>query len=219
MSLKMKLNIVNKKEYELNEDYREIVIKIPKDSEELEKDFKYLGLDYNNLSIQDSHVLNCEIIDTDDPYFSRRVSTTLSNIIVRASDSSYTTPYQDIKSMFAIIKCLNSEDRDKLLAVLELKREQICNMKDAVILGNNLDNYKFYAGIETSEDYARKLIKSNEIKIQDIEEYIDMQHLGDDLCNSESGKFTQYGLIFENEFINKLKNICKKNRENEEEFE
>ena len=49
MSLKMKLNIVNKHEYEENEDYREVIVRIPKENEKLERDFRYLGLDYNNL--------------------------------------------------------------------------------------------------------------------------------------------------------------------------
>lgn len=216
MSLKIKLNIVNKKEYELNEDYREIVIKIPKESEELEKDFKYLGLDYNNLSIQDSHVLDCEVIDTNDPAFSASISQMLFNIIEKANTSGYTTPYQDIKAMFTVIRSLDGVERDMLLAVLELKRKEICNMKDAVRFVANLDNYKFYAGIETSEQYAKELIKNNEIKIQDIEEYIDMEHLGDDYCSSEAGVFTKHGLIFENAFINKLKNITSKNKEVEE---
>lgn len=216
MGLKLKINIVNKYEYQESENYREIVIKLPRDKEELEKDFKYLGLDYNNLSIQDTHILECEIIDTNDPAFSANISQELSNIIDRANTSGYTTPYQNIKSMFSIIKSLNGEERDKLLAVLELKREQICNMQDAVKFGINLDNYKFYSGIETSEDYARELIKNNEIKIQDIEDYIDMQHLGDDYCYSEAGVFTKHGLIFENEFIDKIKSYTNKNKEKEE---
>ena len=31
MSLKMKLNIVNRHEYEENEDYREVIVRIPKE--------------------------------------------------------------------------------------------------------------------------------------------------------------------------------------------
>ena len=97
MALTMKLNIVNKHEYEEQEDYREIILKIPNQRERLERDFRYLGLDYNNLSIQDTHILNCEVIDKSDPNFSAEMSTEISNIIARANDSGYTSPYQDIK--------------------------------------------------------------------------------------------------------------------------
>lgn len=114
----MKLNIVNNNEYEEKEDYREIVVRIPNETEKLERDFKYLGLDYNNLSTQDNHVLECEVFETLNPQFASTMSIEISNIIARADEYGYTTPFQDIKSMFNIIKSLNDEDRDKLLAVL-----------------------------------------------------------------------------------------------------
>ncbi len=44
----VRIDMVNKKEYEESEIYREIKIVIPRSSEELEKDFKYLNLDYGN---------------------------------------------------------------------------------------------------------------------------------------------------------------------------
>ena len=42
----IRLDIVNKEEYETSDIYREIKILIPRDSEDLERDFEYLGLDY-----------------------------------------------------------------------------------------------------------------------------------------------------------------------------
>ena len=108
MDLIMKLNIVNKHEYEEQEDYREIILKIPNQRERMERDFRYLGLDYNNLSIQDTHILNCEVIDKTDPSFSGAISTEISNIISRAKDLGYTTPFQDIKKLFTIINTFNS---------------------------------------------------------------------------------------------------------------
>jgi len=44
----IRIDIVNKVQYEESEYYKEIKILIPKDSEELEEDFEYLGLDYRN---------------------------------------------------------------------------------------------------------------------------------------------------------------------------
>ena len=45
----LRIDIVNKNQYETSENYKEIKILVPNDSIELEKDFKYLGLDYYNL--------------------------------------------------------------------------------------------------------------------------------------------------------------------------
>lgn len=210
--LEVKLNVVNKREYEENQNYREIIIRLPKSDEELKRDFEYLGLDYDNLSIQDSHILDCEVIDTNDPHFSGAISTELSNIIDRASDSGWTTPYQDIKSMYAILALLSEEKRDKLLAILEFKREEISNMKDAVKFGNNLSNFVFFNNINTPEDYAEELIRARELSVDDIMDYIDLGRLGKECIQSDNAKFTEQGLIFE-------KDEVFRNYQEEEKFE
>lgn len=214
--LEIKLNVVNKREYEENHNYREVIIRFPKSEEELKRDFEYLGLDYKNLSIQDSHILDCEVIDSNNPHFSGMISTELSNIIDRASNSGWTTPFQDIKSMYNILTFLNEDERDKLLAVLELKREQISNMKDAVKYGKNLDCFEFYNNINSAEEYAEKLIADENVVAQDIIDYIDLERLGEDYYKSEEGIFTNQGLIFEREYIDRM---IRNERENEEEFE
>ncbi len=211
--LEIKLNVVNKREYAENYNYREIIIKLPKSEEELKKDFEYLGLDYNNLSIQDTHITECVVVDSNDPYFSSVMSIKLANIIEKANELEWTTPYQDIKNMFELIKEYKDYERDKLLAILELKQEQIANMKDAVKYGSHLSWYSFFNGIDSPEEYAEELVKSGELDIDDIISYIDLRQLGIDCIKSESreNKFTQYGLLFEKEsnFIN----------QEEEEFE
>lgn len=157
----MKLNIVNKNEYENKEDYREIILRIPKETEKLKRDFKYL--DYNNLSIQDTHVLECEVIETSNPQFSSEISIQISKIIEKANEYGYTTPFEDIKSIFNIIKLLNEKDRDKLLAVLEVKQDEIYNMKDAIKYGSNLNCFEYYNNIYTNEEYIQELIKKKKL--------------------------------------------------------
>ena len=219
MSLKMKLNIVNNNEFEEKEDYREIVVRIPNETEKLERDFKYLGLDYNNLSTQDNHVLECEVFETLNPQFASTMSIEISNIIARADEYGYTTPFQDIKSMFNIIKSLNDEDRDKLLAVLEIKKDEIYNMKDAIKYGNNLDCFEYFNNISTNEEYIQELINRKEISLEDVVDYIDMKEMGKAYIYENDGVFTDQGLIFETRFIeeNTQNTIYKK--EEEEEFE
>lgn len=213
--LEIKINLVNKRDYEQNYNYREIVIRLPKSEEDLKADFNYLALDYNDLSIQDTHVLRCEVIDTKDPAFSASISQELSDIIIRARHSGWTTPFQDIKNIFEITKCLDNEERDKLLAVFEVKREQISNIRDAIKFGNNLERFEFYENVTNAEEYAEALIKNEEVSIHHILEYIDMKSMGDDYFKSENGIFTEQGLLLEKEAIN-FRNFQK---ESEEEFE
>lgn len=211
----MKLNIVNKHEYEEKEDYKEIVIKIPKETEKLERDFRYLGLDYNNLSIQDTHILECEVIDTEDPAFSATMSTEISNIIARANESGWTSPYQDIKAMFKLIKNFNVEDRDKLLAILETKREEISNIKDAIKFAYNIDCFELIVA-DDEEELARRLIYNAYIDIEDLMDYADLSKLGEEYAEDKNMIKTTQGYLMQ-ECDCDLRNEIKK--EEEEEFE
>lgn len=195
-------------------------MRIPKETEKLERDFKYLGLDYNNLSIQDTHILKCEIIDTEDPMFSAEMSIKISDVIAKANENGYTTTFQDIKKMFAILESVDYEERDKLLAVLEIKKEQICNMKDAVKYGNNLDCFEYYNNINTEEEYARKLIDDENVTVEEITEYADLELMGRDYIENNSGMLTGKGLIIQLDPINP-NGMYKVNnqKEEEEEFE
>lgn len=213
MSLIMKLNIVNKHEYEENEDYREIIIKIPKETEKLERDFRYLGLDYNNLSIQDTHVLECEVIDTEDPQFSATMSAKMSNIIARTNELGWTSPYQDIKAIFKIINNLTAEDRDKLLAILETKKEDILNIKDAIKFANNIDCFELVVA-DDEEELARRLIYNGDIDIEDLMDYADLYRLGQEYADDKNMKKTAQGYLKQEcDLKNKIR------KEEEEEFE
>lgn len=213
MSFKMKLNIVNKREYETNEDYREIVVNIPRETEKLERDFRYLGLDYNNLSIQDTHVLECEVIDKEDPVFSATISTEISNIIDRADESGWTSPYQDIKAMFKIIKNFNIEDRDKLLAILETRRKEISKIRDAIKFAHNIDCFELIVA-DDGEELAKRLIFNGDIDVEVLMDYADLNRLGQDYADNENMKKTAQGYLKQK---CDLKNEIKK--EEEEEFE
>jgi len=211
--LEIKLNIVNKREYEENENYKEVIIRIPKPEEELRKDFQYLELNIDNLSIQDTHINECEIIDSRDPHFSACMSTALNNIILRAKESGYTTPYQDMNKMCKFIKSLNEEQREKLLAVLEYKKEQISNMKDAIKYGINLNDFVFFIGIENPEEYAKELVIASVIDREELIDYLDLRNLGIDYMHMDNARITNFGLIYEKEEHLKI------NRDIEEEFE
>ena len=194
MSLKMKLNIVNKYDYEKNEDYREIIIQIPKKEEELKKDFEYLGLDSKNLYVkQDIYVLNCEVIDTENPYFSSALTTEISKTIDKAKGTYYITLYEDISSMFYKLGCLSSKSKENLLAVLEKKREKIHGIRDIDECIMLLDFFELYDDVHDNEEYGLKLIKESEVELQDIIDYIDLEKVGEKYINDRNGIFTNQG--------------------------
>ena len=208
----IRLDIVNKKEYEeLNRDYKEIKISIPKDSEELEKDFEYLGLDYKNLSLQDTHIKECAVICEEDPDFSVNVTGRLNRLIARANDKGYTTPFNDMKEFYGLIKSIQSDDRDKLLAILEAEEENISNIKDVLKYVKNLDRFYLDWASHSFEEYARNEIHLGELYMEDVLPYIDLETLGKDLIENSNARLTDYGVL------------CRMNegmaQEEEEEFE
>ncbi len=191
----IRLDIVNKEEYETSEIYREIKILVPRDSEDLERDFEYLGLDYRNLEIQDTHIKECEIVCKDDPAFASDLSDELNLLIDRASDSGYTTPFNDMKVLYDLLNNMRISDRDKLLAVLKSEKERITNIKDAIEFANNIDKYHLDSDSHSPEEFAENEIHLGELYMDDVIPYIDLRTLGKDLIENRNAKLTQYGVL------------------------
>ena len=141
------------------------------------------------------------------------MSTEISNIIARANDSGYTSPYQDIKKMFAIINTLDIEDKYKLLAILESERENISNIKDAIKFANNINCFELF-DVYDEEELARRLIYNQEIYMEDVMEYADLQRLGKDVSEDQRIIKTGQGYLRQNEELKQ-----EKIQEEEEEFE
>jgi len=191
----IRLDIVNKEEYETSDIYREIKILIPRDSEDLERDFEYLGLDYRNLEIQDTHIKECEIICKNDPAFASDLSDELNLLIDRASDLGYTTPFNDMKVLHELVNNIKISDRDKLLAVLKTERERITNIKDLIKFANKIDEYYLDNDSHSPEEYASNEIHLGELHMEDVIPYIDLRTLGKDLINQRNAKLTEYGVL------------------------
>ena len=190
----IRIDMVNKKQYEESEIYKETKIVIPRSSEELEKDFKYLDLEYENYTIQDTHIKECEFIDNKDPAFSASISKAMNDLIARANDSGYTTPFQDMKKFYNITKKIDSYERDKLLAIFEVKKEQINNIKDAIKYAQNINCFNLTEAYD-NEELARKLIYNGEIDIEDLMEYADLDRLGEEYSEDKNMTRTEYGYL------------------------
>ena len=208
----IRLDIVNKEEYETSDIYREIKILIPRDSEDLERDFEYLGLDYRNLDIQDTHIKECEIVCKNDPAFASDLSDELNLLIARASDSGYTTPFNDMKALDELLNNIKISDRDKLLAVLKTERERITNIKNTIKFASNIDEYHLDGDSHSLEEFAENEIHLGELYMDDVIQYLDLKSLGKDLLNQRNGRLTEYGVLYRME-----EGI--ENSQEEEEFE
>lgn len=222
--IKFKLNVVNKYEYEENDNYKEIIIVLPKDESELKKDFDYLGLDYENLSIQDAHIKKIEVIDSENPDFTYELTEVLQNISVEFGQEGYTIPFNHIKQLHNIAEDLNNTAIKKLLAVIEVEHRNgnIKNTYDLLNYAKKLDNYAFDDEILNTEDYARMLFDTGQIEIGDVIEYIDIEDvidyidlnsIGEAYSSSNNTNITKYGLL---ERFNDNTKITEEELDNEE---
>ena len=207
----LRIDIVNKNQYETSENYKEIKILVPNDSIELEKDFKYLGLDYYNLDIQDTHIKECEFICKEDPDFSSSITDAINKLISRSSDLGYTTPFNYMKTFYCMINKFNDEDREKLLAILEAKKEQIVNINEAIKYANNIKCFELIDAYN-NEELAKRLVYDGTIDIENLMEYADLERLGRDYAETKEIVKTQQGYLSQ-EF-----DFQKKAQEEEEEF-
>ena len=152
-----KIDMVNKKEYEESEIYKEIKIIIPRSREELEKDFEYLGLNYNNYTIQDTHIKECIFMDKEDEDFAVDISSYVNDMICKANRSGYTTPFQDIKKFYNIVKNFKEYDKYKILAIMEAEEDNIRNIKDVLKYAQNIECFDLTEAYDNQE-LGRRLV-------------------------------------------------------------
>ena len=205
--------MVNKKEYEESEIYKEIKIIIPRSREELEKDFEYLGLNYNNYTIQDTHIKECIFMDKEDEDFAVDISSYVNDMICKANRSGYTTPFQDIKKFYNIVKNFKEYDKYKILAIMEAEEDNIRNIKDVLKYAQNIECFDLTEAYDNQE-LGRRLVYEGEIDIEDLMEYADMEQLGKEYAEEKNMVNTQYSYLKQER---DLTGYVEQN--NEEEFE
>ena len=208
-----KINMVNKKQYEESEIYKEIKIVIPRSREELEKDFEYLGLNYNNYTIQDTHIKECVFMNKKDEDFAVNISGYINNIIRKADKLGYTTPFQDIKKFYNMVKDFNEYKQYKILAIMEAKENDIKNIKDVLKYAQNIECFDLTEAYDNQE-LGRRLVYEGEIDIEDLMEYADMEQLGKEYAEEKNMVNTQYGYLKQERDLTEYVE-----QNNEEEFE
>lgn len=191
----IKLNIVNKYEYQENDDYKEIKILLPRDSEDLERDFDYLGLDYKFLNIKDTHIKECQFICKEDPMFASNITDDINRLIARASELGYTTPFNEMKKFYEAVNNLDTTDRDKLLAILQVKENHIENITDALKCFEELEKYHLDLDSFDECEFAGNQIRLGDLYMEDVLPYINMRALGKDLIRERNARVTKYGVL------------------------
>ena len=117
----LKVEVVNKKEFEEKYMYGKVTIYLPTTKERLEEKFRLINLDYNKLTIQDTHVTKCEIVNFTDEILSDRFNKVMKYEIDKFFRNSYLTPFQEIELLCKEVRKFDNIRMQKFLALLEVK--------------------------------------------------------------------------------------------------
>lgn len=215
----LKIEVVNKKEFEESSKYSKVTIYLPTTKEKLEEKFKLINLDYNKLTIQDTHITKCEIVNFDDEILSNRFNKVMEYEIEKFFNNSYLTPFQEIELLCKEVRNFDNIRMQKFLALAEVKESKINYIHDLVNYASKTSNYNLLPNICDFYDMGKYLVNEtghfDDVSV--LEGYIDYYKLAKDYTQkgyTYNGLFTEYGYLMEKEDLDR-----NQKREEEEEFE
>ena len=217
----LKVEVVNKKEFEESSNYSKIIVYLPSTDEVLKEKFKRINLDFDRLTIQDTHITKCEIVNFEDYILAERFNKVMEYELDKFSNNSYTTPFQEIELLCKEIKKFDNIKMQKFLALEEIKDKNINYIHDLVECAKQISNYELLPNVNDLNDMGKYLVNETGHfdDISFLKDYIDYYKLAKDYIRegcTYNGDFTEYGYIMKKEFEENIEN---KKESEEEEYE
>ena len=217
----LKVEVVNKKEFEESSNYSKIIVYLPSTDEVLKEKFKRINLDFDRLTIQDTHITKCEIVNSEDYILAERFNKVMEYELDKFSNNSYTTPFQEIELLCKEIKKFDNIKMQKFLALEEIKDKNINYIHDLVECAKQISNYELLPNVNDLNDMGKYLVNETGHfdDISFLKDYIDYYKLAKDYTRegcTYNGDFTEYGYIMKKEFEENIEN---KKESEEEEYE
>ena len=217
----LKVEVVNKKEFEESSNYSKIIVYLPSTDEVLKEKFKRVNLDFDRLTIQDTHITKCEIVNFEDYILAERFNKVMEYELDKFSNNSYTTPFQEIELLCKEIKKFDNIKMQKFLALEEIKDKNINYIHDLVECAKQISNYELLPNVNDLNDMGKYLVNETGHfdDISFLKDYIDYYKLAKDYTRegcTYNGDFTEYGYIMKKEFEENIEN---KKESEEEEYE
>ena len=217
----LKVEVVNKKEFEESSNYSKIIVYLPSTDEVLKEKFKRVNLDFDRLTIQDTHITKCEIVNFEDYILAERFNKVMEYELDKFSNNSYTTPFQEIELLCKEIKKFDNIKMQKFLALEEIEDKKINYIHDLVECAKQICNYELLPNVNDLNDMGKYLVNETGHfdDISFLKDYIDYYKLAKDYTRkgyTYNGEFTEYGYIMKKEFEENIEN---KKESEEEEYE
>ena len=217
----LKVEVINKKEFEESSNYNKIIIYLPATDEVLKEKFERVNLDFDRLTIQDTHITKCEIVNFEDYILAERFNKVMEYELAKFSNNSYTTPFQEIELLCKEIKKFDNIKMQKFLALEEIEDKKINYIHDLVECAKQICNYELLPNVNDLNDMGKYLVNETGHfdDISFLKDYIDYYKLAKDYTRkgyTYNGEFTEYGYIMKKEFEENIEN---KKESEEEEYE
>lgn len=217
----LKVEVINKKEFEESSNYNKIIIYLPATDEVLKEKFERVNLDFDRLTIQDTHITKCEIVNFEDYILAERFNKVMEYELDKFSNNSYTTPFQEIELLCKEIKKFDNIKMQKFLALEEIEDKKINYIHDLVECAKQICNYELLPNVNDLNDMGKYLVNETGHfdDISFLKDYIDYYKLAKDYTRkgyTYNGEFTEYGYIMKKEFEENIEN---KKESEEEEYE
>lgn len=213
-----KIEVVNKEEFKESQMCSRVIIYLPTSKEILKEKFQKINLDYDKLTIKDTHVVKCEIINFYNENLSHEFNEMMKEKIEKFETDAYSISFQEIELLSKEVKKFDNIKMKKFLALVYVQKDQINDMNDLLNCAKATKNYELLPEVKNLTDMGRYLVEEtgyfNDVSF--LEDYIDYYKLARDYTQkgcTYSGSFTEHGYLIRKELE---ENISKEEQEEDE---
>lgn len=218
----LQIEVANRKFFEETVYDNRITLCLPIETERMKEKLELIGLDFENLSKDDTHITFCRLVNFKNEKLSDAIDFSIEKLIDKITYKYEDwISYQEIEELYNEIKNYDNVTMSKLVAILEANENNITNFEQIVEYAKNTKQYEVIPDIKTYEDMGRYLVNETGHfdDVSHLEDYIDYEKLAKDYTQkgyTYNGDFTSSGFLIKKEEFEIENN---KPKEEEEEFE
>lgn len=213
----LKIEVSNRKKFKKSVYDNRVTICFPIEKERLKEKIKLVGLDFENLSKDDTHITFCGLVNFRNEELSDSFNFIIEKLIYKiVYNYEKNISLQEVEELYNEVKNYDNTRMSKLVAILEVNQNDITGFKQIVEYAKNTKQYEVIPDIKNYEDMGRYLVNETGHfdDVSHLEDYINYEQLAKDYTQkgyTYNGDFTRVG------FLIKKEEIELENKQNEEE--
>ena len=218
----LKITFANKKQFGETPFCNQATICLPADQERIKEKLEQIGLDYENLSNEDTYITFCKLLNFDNEELSDGFDFLIEKMLEKlVQEQGKTTSLQEIELLCNELEKFDNIRMNKFIAIIEAKENEITNFNEIIGYAKNTEKYEVIYDVKNFEDLGKYLVNEtgNFDDVSLLSNYINYEKLAEDYTRegcTYNGDFTHYGYLIKKE---EFEIVNKKENEEEEEME